>query len=43
MLTQVIPALCLLGIGLLCFVGFFILTAPNGTETDEGFQRTDPQ
>lgn len=41
MLTQIIPALCLLGVGLLCFVSVLILTAPNGEETDKGFQRTE--
>lgn len=41
MLTQVIQALRLLGFGLLFLIGFFILTAPNGKETDEGFQRTE--
>ena len=42
-MTQVIPALCLLGFALLCFVGFLIVSnAPEGTETDGvGFQKTD--
>lgn len=41
MLTQIIPDLCLLGFGLLFLIGFFILTAPNGEETDAGFERTE--
>lgn len=41
MLIQIIPALCLLGVGLLCFVGFLALTAPDGEETDAGFERTE--
>lgn len=43
MMTQILPALCLLGIGLLCFIGFLIISnAPEGTETPGvGFERTD--
>lgn len=43
MLTHILPALCMLGVGLLCFLGFLALLSPEGTETDAGFQRTDPQ